>query len=311
MKGTVTTGEGKAAKFVPLIADLVADELGFTPFAGTLNLVGISDRSALPKQTIDDTSLGLDNCRGVEFCPCSAAGVRGALIRPIVEGYPESKTELIAPVRLRTIFDLTDGDTLTLSNSAELGAPEAPTGRAAALDEFEAVVFDLDRTLVDLQVDWGAVKSELDSLLGDYLSEPIHEESDVDLQAIARTHGVGEAYQDLLATYETEGASRAERRELLEVLPKLDCPVGICTKNAEAAAELALEQFGVLENVDALVARETVAAQKPDPEPLQHCLKTLDVVPGDAVFIGDDPSDRRAASGAGTSYLHPNRLDVK
>lgn len=310
MQGTVTTGENNAAAFVPVIADIVIEQLGFSPFAGTFNLDGVSDSDVLPEQHIDDPSLGMDNCQGVMLRPCAIVGVRGAVIRPIVEGYPETKTELIAPVRLRSLFDVADGSVLTITQADDLTAPDGPQVNAAALDEFSAVVFDLDQTLLTLDVEWMDVKSDLESLLGDHLSGPIEEGMDTDLQTIARKNDLWDSYMSLLADYEIEGARNADPLPLLEILPSLDCPVGVCTKNAATAAERALEQFGVGHAVDVIVARETMDEQKPHPKPLQHCVEALDCRPGETVFVGDDPTDREAASRAGTSYLHPNRFDI-
>lgn len=309
MQGTVTTGEEKAAGFIPVVADIIDDELGFEPFPGTFNLDGVGPLDGLPERRIEDPSLGMDNCVGMRLYPCSVGGVRGGVVRPIVEGYPETKTEIVAPVPLREVFDVQNGDRLTIADSADLAAPDGPPVETSGLDEFEAVVFDLDQTLVDLRVDWPAVKQELDALLGAYLTESIHEEMETDLAAVARDHGHWDEFVSLLARYEVEGANRAARLPLLDVLPDLTCPVGICTKNAQDAAETALDRFDVRDAVDVVCARETTREQKPHPEPLERCLSSLDARPGNAVFVGDERTDCETASRAGTSYFHPDRID--
>lgn len=306
MRGTVTSGEGAAAEFVPPIADLVAEELGFRPYPGTFNLAGVGELGALPRRTVADESLGLDNCRGVRLRPCAVDGVRAAVVRPLVPDYPDHKCELLAPAALRSVFAVSDGDAVALSPPDERWAPDGVPVRAVELDAFDAAVFDLDGTLVDLRVDWAAVKADLADLLGEHVPGDVGAD-DVDLPAVARENGRYGEYAALLAEYELAGADAARRRPLLDVLDGLDCPVGVCTKNAEAAAERALSRFGVAGAVDALVARETTREQKPHPEPLERCLDDLGVAPGNAVFVGDDPTDCETAVGAGTSFLHPDR----
>lgn len=310
MRGTVTSGENRGASFVPLVEHVVVDELGFAPYPGTFNLADTTGLDALPVRTVEDPTFGTDDCLGMTLHPCSVEGVRAAVVRPIVDAYPADKVELVSPVRLRSVFEIRDGDTVVVAQSDDLADTSDVRVAASALDEFDAVLFDLDRTLVELAIDWDDVRTELESLLGASLAEPITEEMDADLRAVARQHGQWEAYRLLLREFEVDGAERATPLPLLEHLSDLECPVGVCTRNAVDAAERALERFDVRAAVDVLAGRETTTEGKPHPEPLRHCLRHLDVRPGDAVFVGDDATDRRAANAAGTSYFHPRRFDV-
>ncbi|MEF8786912.1 MAG: HAD-IA family hydrolase [Haloarculaceae archaeon] len=310
MDGRVASGKNHSEQFMPLVADIVVEELGFHPYPGTLNLHGVDGIDRLPERVVEDSSLGFDNCRGVTLRPCSVAGVRAGIINPLVDNYPPDKTEIIAPVALRQLFTIADGDSLTVSTTDELASPDGPEVVAEALDEFAAVVFDLDHTLVELAVEWEDVKDELTELLGEFLDKPLHQDMDVSLSEVARTNNRYEEFAATVAEYELDGAEKATKLPLLDVVDQLDCSVGICTRNAERAAERALVRFGVADSVDAVVARETVPEQKPDPKPLEHCLELLDVSPGDAAFVGDDPTDLEAAVAAGTSFFYPERFDV-
>lgn len=310
MDGRVSSGKNHSEEFMSMVADVIVDELGFHPYPGTLNLHGVDRLEALPERIIEDSSLGFDNCRGVALRPCSVAGVRAGIIRPLVDDYPSDKTEIIAPVGLRRLFDIQDGDRLSLSAQDDLGAADQPQVVAEALDEFDAIVFDLDHTLVELAVEWADVRDDLTDLLGEYLPEPLQEGMDVSLAEVAEENGLYDEYATTVAEYELQGAQEATALPLLETLERLDGQVGICTRNAEEAAARVLERFGVSNAVDAVVARETIRAQKPDPEPLEHCLKLLRASPGDSVFVGDDPTDLMAATEAGTSFFYPERFDV-
>jgi phosphoglycolate phosphatase len=184
------------------------------------------------------------------------------------------------------------------------------------LDAFEGVVFDLDETLLEFAVDWEETFAEIEELL----SEAAGNEGGFDRGATAhdpnelfsraREYGV---YGDLLAVLderELAGVDDTAPRSLLDVLPVLDCPVGVCTANGVEPARAALERFGRLDDVDALVGRDTLPEQKPLPDPLSRCLSDLDVDPGDALFVGDGEYDAMAALAAETSFLPPDRVRV-
>lgn len=147
MRGTVMTGDGDATEFVSLITDLVAEELDFRPYPGTLNIANWFEIDRLPTVTVADGSLGTDNCNGVEFRPCSVNGVCAAIVEPLVDGYPNEKCELLAPIHLRSLFNLVDGDTVHISKPPGRGTSHAVDTDARELAAFDAVVFDVDPTL--------------------------------------------------------------------------------------------------------------------------------------------------------------------
>lgn len=308
MNGTIRSGEGAAAGFVAAVQDRLAEALGFRPFPGTLNL-SVDDRAAvdaLPAQLLAE--VGNDHCDGVRIRPCTVEGVRAAVLRPIVPDYPDERVELVAPVRLRTLFGFDDGDPAPLSPPEERWFPDGRAADAAALDEFDAVVFDLDGTLVDLDVDWPHVHDRVDDLLAGGIEGSVTDYTRPEVIDLARETGRYDALAALLEEHERTGAETAERLPLLDTVVDLDCPVGVCTANAASAARLALERFGALEAVDVIVARGTVREEKPDPRPLAHCLDGLDTAPGNAAFVGDERSDAETAVAAGTNFLHPDQL---
>lgn len=307
MDGRLVSGAGAGAEFVTAAREALAAMVGFRPYPGTVNLEGVSGIDALPERTIND-DLGDPHCEGVRLRPCTIAGVRGSVIRPLVPGYPLEKLELLAPVRVRGLFRLDDGATVPLAPPHEPWSPAGPPAAANALGSFDAVVFDLDGTLVELQVDWRAVHGEIEERFGDRLEKPVTEHDGNELFEVAAAQGIYDDLVALIEGHERDGAEAATALPGLEVIDELPTPVGICTANAADAAERALERFGVRGKVDAIVARETVRPGKPDPAPLLECLRRLGVEPGNAVFIGDQPGDAEAAVGAGTSFLHVNQL---
>lgn len=307
MQGTLVSGERAAAGFVAAVEALLAEAVGFRPFHGTLNVASDADLDGLPLLVLDD-DLGDDRCEGVNLRPCTVGGVRCAVIRPLVPDYPASTVELLAPIRLRTLFGLDDGATVSIDPPDDRLHPDGPVADPTALDRFDAAVFDLDGTLVDLAVDWPAVHEEIEARFDAFLDRPLSAYGRNGLFDAARANGAYDELAALLEGRERAGAADASGLPAIELLASLACPVGVCTANATSAAEVSLDRFGVRDAVDAIVARETTRAGKPDPAPLLACVDRLGVEPGNVVFVGDEPTDAEAAAGAGTSFLHVDQL---
>ncbi|NWF87389.1 CTP-dependent riboflavin kinase [Candidatus Bathyarchaeota archaeon] len=117
IKGKVISGSGEGAKFteLPWVKEQIVEEVGFTPYLGTLN-VKVTEPSLLKRL--------LENAKWIEISPvngfCRGKIVKAhfmdnlecAIIIPEVGNYPEDVIELIAPINLRKKFKLRDGDTV-------------------------------------------------------------------------------------------------------------------------------------------------------------------------------------------------------
>jgi HAD superfamily hydrolase (TIGR01509 family) len=168
--------------------------------------------------------------------------------------------------------------------------------------EFEARVYDLDGTLVRLDVDWEAA---VDDVLAVYEDAGVDVESDArlwDLVANASRHAIGEEVETTLAEREIAGAEASEGLPLTEELDSTRDPVGVCSLNCEAAVEVALERHDLDRYVNTVVGRDTVHEQKPDPAPLLAVLDRMGATPVSTVFIGDSESDEEAAERAGIPF---------
>lgn len=139
--GRLTTGSGTAAGFVAAVDDAIETALGFEPFHGTFNLE-IDAETTRPDPTASLDDVGDDHCDGVDLTACRVGGVRAAVLRPLVPGYPPTKVEVVAPVRLRSLFRVDPGDGVTLT--VDDASPSTLTADPAALDAFDAVVVGLD-----------------------------------------------------------------------------------------------------------------------------------------------------------------------
>jgi phosphoglycolate phosphatase len=305
MTPTITSGEGQAAQFVEGAADRFRDALVFDPFYGTLNLRGTE---SLPELTEWIPWPGGEHCDGVAYEPCYVSGVRSAVIRPDVPGYPAEKAELLAPVRLRDLFVIEDGD--SLATSPEPWTETALTATAEHLDTFEVVVFDFDGTLAELAVDWPAVHEAIIDLLGDHLDRPLEEYDRREVFRLARAAHVYDDLEAVMAAAERDAVPDSTPRAELDVLRSLDCPIGICTANAAEPVRAFLTRHGLADAVDVVVARDTHPGDKPDPEPLADCVERLGGSPGNALFVGDERTDATTAGRAGTSFMKPAQLRI-
>ncbi|WP_251344102.1 HAD family hydrolase [Haloplanus halophilus] len=167
------------------------------------------------------------------------------------------------------------------------------------IDDHDAVVYDLDGTLVTLAVDWRAAAEEATAAFAD-----AGVDADADLWSLlerAPEYGLADELESILAAHERRGAERSIRLPRADALPH-DRPVGVCSLNAESACRLALERHGLRSHVGAVVGRDSVATHKPDPEPLLTTIERIGADPGSTVFVGDSERDAVTAERAGVAF---------
>jgi phosphoglycolate phosphatase-like HAD superfamily hydrolase len=167
--------------------------------------------------------------------------------------------------------------------------------------DYGAVVYDLDGTLVRLAVDWDAAASDATAAF----AEAGVDAADADLWSLFETapeYGLADDVESILASHERRGAERATRLPHADRVPEWRVPVGVCSLNAESACRLALDRHDLLEHVDAVVGRDSVATHKPDPEPLLTTIDRLGAEPSSSLFVGDSERDAVTAERAGVAF---------
>lgn len=172
-----------------------------------------------------------------------------------------------------------------------------------------AVLFDLDGTLVDSREDIAAACNHTLSLHGrarlpvDVVSSFVGDGARV---LLARAFGVSaddplldHAASDFRSYYEAHPADHAALlpgvREALRVLAGV--PLGIVTNKPRAIAVLLLARMEIDGSFDVVRAGGD-GPLKPDPWPLVDALRELDVEPESAWVIGDGPQDIGAGRAA-------------
>jgi phosphoglycolate phosphatase len=170
------------------------------------------------------------------------------------------------------------------------------------LGSFDAIVWDLDGTLVRLAVDWDRVTDDVAEVFESAGIAP-DDRTLWELMNAAGSVGLRSEVEAVVAEYERTGAQESDRLRLADAVGRVDAEA-VCSLNCAAACRVALDAHGLGSSIDAVVGRDTVPAQKPDPEPLLEALRRLDVPPSDAVFVGDSESDGETADRAGVAFRH-------
>lgn len=119
MKGEIFTGEGKASEFLQIeeYQSFIEENTGFEPFPGTLNLRLDPDKAEKFKQKAKTHKMEGFTREGKEFGGLKIflgeiKGFKCCIVEPELTRYGEDVFEVCAPVKIRSRFDLEDGDSV-------------------------------------------------------------------------------------------------------------------------------------------------------------------------------------------------------
>ncbi len=169
--------------------------------------------------------------------------------------------------------------------------------------DLQAVVYDLDGTLVQLAVDWDEARRAVREIYRDN-GVNVGGRGLWELLVDSQSVGLGPEVEAAISRFEKQGAKNSPRLDFADHLFSHELPVGVCSLNCEAACSIALEQTGLRKRVDVVIGRDSVIEHKPHPLPLLTVLETLDVIPEKAVFIGDSDRDEKTAERAGVKFAY-------
>lgn len=170
-------------------------------------------------------------------------------------------------------------------------------------DNIAAVVYDLDGTLIRLDVDWDAVLVDVEEIY--YNADvPVSDDSVWELLDRAKENGLHAEVEATIAAHERQGARESIKLPLAEDLQSLDLPIGVCSLNCEKACYIGLQTHKLDDYVDIVVGRDTVGTRKPNPEPLLTAVDALAVPAEKTLFVGDSASDQETAIRAGTQFTY-------
>jgi len=212
-----------------------------------------------------------------------------------------------------------------------------------------AVVFDLDGTIVNFNIDRKSVRAEVKKFLGRKgfpLSVFSSEDSVFDIlkKVEIRMRSDGEEEQKIarlredalriLGRYEMEAARITNlvpgALETFRELRRRELKMGVFTVSSETSTETVLGSLGVRDLFDAVITRRSVQELKPGTAPLEATLEALAVKPQEAVVVGKsiqdmssarelgitaigimtDASSRKKLTSAGAQYVIPSLVNL-
>lgn len=181
----------------------------------------------------------------------------------------------------------------------------------------EAVLFDLDGTLVDTAPDLVAV---LNALLLERNRPRVpyavarNEVSNGALGLIRLGFGADRAEAELqalrerfLQLYTARVADASTLFSGLDITLKYmndnNLPWGVVTNKPHAMTEPLLDRLGLLERAACVVSGDRLRQRKPDPAPLRLAAREIDVAPERCVYVGDARRDIEAGRAAGMATV--------
>jgi phosphoglycolate phosphatase len=190
------------------------------------------------------------------------------------------------------------------------------SGSAVVVMRLDAVVFDLDGTLVDTAPDLHAHLNEMLAELGrpgfelDEVRPMIGDGARMLLRRGLDASGGMPAGVDLEALF-SEFLRRYTARPLrfgtifdgvvdaLEALGAAGIKLGVCTNKPQAPTDRLLALLDLRRHFPAVIGGDVLAVRKPDPGHLQAVLDRLGATPPRAVMVGDSANDVRVAEASG------------
>ncbi len=194
----------------------------------------------------------------------------------------------------------------------------------------DAVLFDMDGTLLFLPVDIDGVRDRLSEFHRGYGLEMTFRPLTDDLSAAARrleemlspaeARAAQRWARATVEQAEVDAADRVRPREgclaAFRVLEERGVRLGVVSNNTRRGIRAALEAVDIdPEGLEALVSRDDVPSPKPAPEAVELALRTLKAAAWDPVgsdehparwlMVGDGPSDVMAASSCRPDRVHP------
>lgn len=171
--------------------------------------------------------------------------------------------------------------------------------------------FDLDGTLVDssetiykstittlqrMDIKFGFSKNDLDKRIGKHFVDIFNE---FDVKVPDFEHFI-KIYKSIYFDFIDNSVLYPNVSEILEQLKNSDLKISLLTTKAQDQADLIINHFNLRPYFNLVMGRINEIPHKPAPEPLLLICKSLGILPGETIMIGDTELDIQCGKNAGT-----------
>jgi len=178
----------------------------------------------------------------------------------------------------------------------------------ARLASLEAVLFDLDGTLIDtLELIMTSARHATRQVLGEALPDDVLRHNiGIPLKAQMAEYAPDHV-PELLAAYREHNETVHDdlirefpgTEEALGALRAAGYPMGIVTSKSRPVAQRGLDFFGLEGYFDCVVGYEDTQVHKPEAEPLRECARRMGIPADRCIYVGDSPHDIACGNAAG------------
>jgi phosphoglycolate phosphatase len=187
-------------------------------------------------------------------------------------------------------------------------------------ERYDAIVFDLDGTLIDSEPDLRAAmnqtlaaygreavtRAQVIMMIGDGVPKLV--ERGFEATGDLPVEGLDHAVEHFLGFYEGKAAELSTpfpgALAVLEDLQGLGLKLGVCTNKPQKPTEEILQVFGIKKHFSAVVGGDSLdGIRKPDGRHLAAVLERLNVATDRAVMVGDNHNDAATAQALGVPFV--------
>ncbi|MCS7116320.1 MAG: HAD family hydrolase [Nitrososphaerota archaeon] len=179
--------------------------------------------------------------------------------------------------------------------------------------KLRAVLFDLDGTLTKFLLDYKKVRFKAIEILSEYDLKGVQLDPNISVYLTLKKvkdiidpstfASIKKRIYQIYEEVEIEAAERVTRDTSVEILIKtlreMNLKIGLVTNNGRIGTMKSLEKLGLRDAFDVIVTRDDSDELKPDKGGMVKALRSLNVEPNEALFVGDSVADIIAAKSAG------------